>query len=255
MAYNWIKNPAASQGIGNAQIQYKPVIYFTDAITAAIILLLQFGPEIYLIVWTSLKIALIATTIAALIAIPTGIAIAVIRFIGKRLVLQLLNTLMAMPTVMIGLIFYGLLSRRGVLGDYGLLYTETAVIIGEASLILPIIINMCVVAVQSADSRLLPTLKSLGATHVQLIMPLLKELRYVILAAVITGFGRAIGEVGAAMMLGGNIYGATRTMTTAIALETSKGDFELGLALGLVLLIIAFTVNFALQHLGPKSSS
>lgn len=225
--------------------------YFTEAITAAIRLLLQFDPEIYLIVWTSLKIALIATTLAALLAIPVGILIAVNTFIGKRMVLQLLNTLMAMPTVMIGLIFYGLLSRRGLFGDYGLLYSEPAVIIGQASLILPIIINMCVVAVQSADSRLLPTLKSMGASQSQLFLPLIKELRYVILAAVITGFGRAIGEVGAAMMLGGNIQGTTRTMTTAIALETSKGDFELGLALGIVLLIIAFSVNFILQQLSP----
>jgi tungstate transport system permease protein len=229
------------------------VNYFTDAFVAASRLLLQFDPEIYLIVWTSLKIALIATLFAALIAIPIGMAIAVNSFIGKRLVLQLLNTLMAMPTVMIGLIFYGLLSRRGLFGEYGLLYSETAVIIGEASLILPIIINMCVVAVQSADSRLLPTLKSLGASQCQLLIPLIKELRYVILAAVITGFGRAIGEVGAAMMLGGNIYGSTRTMTTAIALETSKGDFETGLALGIGLLIIAFSVNFILQQLSPKN--
>ncbi|TXL16403.1 ABC transporter permease [Methylococcaceae bacterium HT3] len=227
--------------------------YFTDAIISATELLLQFDPEIYLVVWTSLKIALIATVAAALIAIPIGTSIAINQFIGKRLLLQCLNTLMALPTVMIGLIFFGLLSRRGILGDFGLLYTESAVIIGEASLILPIIINMTVVAVQSADSRLLATLKSLGATQAQLIMPLLKELRYVILAAVITGFGRAIGEVGAAMMLGGNIHGTTRTMTTAIALETSKGDFELGLALGLVLLIIAFTVNFILQQLNPKN--
>jgi len=231
------------------------VNYFTDAIIAAIGLLLEFEPEIYLIVWTSLKIALIATVLAATLAIPVGILIAINSFPGKRLLLQLLNTLMAMPTVMIGLIFFGLLSRRGALGDFGLLYTETAVIIGEASLILPIIINMCIVAVQSADNRLLPTLKSMGATQVQLIFPLFKELRYVILAAVITGFGRAIGEVGAAMMLGGNIQGATRTMTTAIALETSKGDFELGLALGLVLLIIAFTVNFILQQLSPKNTT
>lgn len=228
--------------------------YFTEAIIAAAGLLLQFDPEIYLTVWTSLKIALIATVLAALIAVPAGIIIAINQFIGKRLLLQSLNTLMAMPTVMIGLIFFGLLSRRGVLGDYGLLYTETAVIIGEASLILPIIINMTVVAVLSADSRLLPTLKSMGATQAQLIMPLLKELHYAILAAVITGFGRAIGEVGAAMMLGGNIHGSTRTMTTAIALETSKGDFELGLALGIVLLIIAFTVNFILQQLSPKNA-
>ena len=227
--------------------------YFTNAIISAAELLLQFNPEIYLIVWTSLKIALIATGLASLAAIPMGISIAINQFIGKRLLLQLLNTLMAMPTVMIGLIFFGLLSRRGLLGDFGLLYTETAVIIGEASLILPIIINMTVVAVQSADSRLLPTLKSMGATQTQIFIPLLKELRYVILAAVITGFGRAIGEVGAAMMLGGNIYGSTRTMTTAIALETSKGNFELGLALGLVLLMIAFTVNFILQQLSPKN--
>ncbi len=228
--------------------------YFTEAIIAAISLLLQFDPEIYLIVWASLKIALIATVLAAVCAIPVGILIAINDFIGKRLLLQLLNTLMAMPTVMIGLIFFGLLSRRGLLGEYGLLYTETAVIIGEASLILPIISNMTVVAVQSADSRLLPTLKSLGATQFQLIIPLLKELRYVILAAVMTGFGRAIGEVGAAMMLGGNIQGTTRTMTTAIALETSKGDFELGLALGVVLLMIAFTVNFILQQLSSDDT-
>jgi len=230
------------------------VNYFTDAIIAATELLLQFNPETYLIVWTSLKIALIATALAALLAIPLGILIAINEFIGKRLILQLLNTLMAMPTVMIGLIFFGLLSRRGLFGEFGLLYTETAVIIGEASLILPIIINMTIVAVQSADSRLLPTLKSLGATQAQIIMPLLNELRYVILAAVITGFGRAIGEVGAAMMLGGNIQGTTRTMTTAIALETSKGDFEMGLALGIVLLIIAFTVNFILQQLSPENT-
>jgi len=230
------------------------VNYFTDAIIAATELLLQFNPETYLIVWTSLKIALIATALAALLAIPLGILIAINEFIGKRLILQLLNTLMAMPTVMIGLIFFGLLSRRGLFGEFGLLYTETAVIIGEASFILPIIINMTIVAVQSADSRLLPTLKSLGATQAQIIMPLLNELRYVILAAVITGFGRAIGEVGAAMMLGGNIQGTTRTMTTAIALETSKGDFEMGLALGIVLLIIAFTVNFILQQLSPENT-
>jgi len=230
------------------------VNYFTDATLGAVQLLLQFNPEVYLIVWTSLKIALIATTLAAILAIPTGIYIAINEFIGKRLLLQLLNTLMAMPTVMIGLIFYGLLSRRGMFGDYGLLYTETAVILGEASLIVPIIINMTVVAVQSADNRLLPTLKSLGAKQAQLVLPLLTELRYVILAAIITGFGRAIGEVGAAMMLGGNIHGVTRTMTTAIALETSKGDFVLGLALGMVLLSVAFTVNFILQQLTPENS-
>ena len=221
--------------------------YFSEALLSALQLIIQFDPEIYQIVYTSVRISLIATLIATLLAIPLGIITAITEFTGKRLVQQMLNTLMAMPTVMIGLIFYGLLSRQGPLGNLGLLYTESAVIIGEACLIFPLIMNMTLVAVQSADKRLISTLKSLGASRKQQIIPILSELRFSILAGVITGFGRAIGEVGAAMMLGGNIQGVTRTMTTAIALETSKGDFELGLALGFLLLIIAFTLNLATQ--------
>lgn len=190
-----------------------------------------------------------ATLIAAGFGIIIGISAAINQFAGKQLLLHLLNTLMAMPTVMIGLIFYGLLSRRGPLGDFGLLYTETAVIIGEACLILPIITNLSLLVIQSADPRLIPTIQSLGANKLQLFALLLSELRYGLMAAVITGFGRAIGEVGAAMMLGGNIQGTTRTMTTAIALETSKGNFELGLALGILLLFIAFIINFGLHIL------
>ncbi len=221
--------------------------YFSQAISSALQLILQFDSEIYQIVWTSIKISLIATFFAAISGIFLGIITAITEFPGKSFIQQLLNTLMAMPTVMIGLIFYGLLSRQGPLGDWGLLYTETAVIIGETILILPLIMNMTLVAVKSADPRLLPTLALLGASKRQQILPILGELRFPLLAAIITAFGRAIGEVGAAMMLGGNIQGVTRTMTTAIALETSKGDFELGLALGLLLLIIAFTINLLLQ--------
>ena len=227
--------------------------YFSEAIATAIHLIFQFDPKIYEIVWTSLKISLIATFFSSLLGVILGIWAAISEFTGKRFLQHLLNTLMAMPTVMIGLIFYGLLSRRGPLGEFGLLYTQTAVIIGEACLILPIIMNMTLVAVQSADNRLIVTLKILGARNHQQILLILSELRFVILAAIITGFGRAIGEVGAAMMLGGNIQGSTRTMTTAIALETSKGDFELGLALGLLLLLIAFAVNLLLQLLESKA--
>lgn len=223
--------------------------YFADTIMAALQLLLRFDSDVCLIVWTSLKIALIATLCASLLMVPAGILVAISRFRGKQFLLQCLNTLMAMPTVMIGLIFYGLLSRRGAFGEYGLLYTETSVVLGEMCLIMPIIMNMTIVAIQSADDRLVLTLKSLGANQRQLILPLLNERRKVIFAAIVTGFGRAIGEVGAAMMLGGNIQGSARTMTTAIALETSKGEFELGLALGLVLLMIAFIVNVFLQRL------
>ncbi len=229
--------------------------YFSEAIFSALQLIVQFDPEIYQIVWTSVKISLIATLFAALFGIFLGIVTAITQFPGKRLVQQILNTLMAMPTVMIGLIFYGLLSRQGPLGDLGLLYTETAVIIGETCLILPLIMNMTLVAVQSADPRLISTLRMLGAKPHQQIIPILSELRFTILAGVVTGFGRAIGEVGAAMMLGGNIQGLTRTMTTAIALETSKGDFELGLALGLLLLIIAFTINLLLQIISTSTAS
>jgi tungstate transport system permease protein len=227
--------------------------YFSDALGAALQLILGFDPQVVEIVWTSLRISLIASFFAGLGAVVLGVLVAISDFFGKRLLQQILNTLMAMPTVMIGLIFYGLLSRRGPLGALGLLYTETAVIIGEASLIFPLIMNMTLVAVQSADPRLLRTLKMLGAKPYQQIMPIIGELRFVILTAVITGFGRAIGEVGAAMMLGGNISGSTRTMTTAIALETSKGNFELGLALGMVLLIIAFAVNLLMQGLKNKN--
>ncbi len=227
--------------------------YFSEAVRSALQLIIQFDPEIYQIVWTSVKISLYATLFASTLGVFLGIVTAITQFPGKRLLQQILNTLMAMPTVMIGLIFYGLLSRRGPLGELGLLYTETAVIIGETCLILPLIMNMTLIAVQSADRRLITTLKMLGAKTHQQILPILNELRFTILAGIITGFGRAIGEVGAAMMLGGNIQGLTRTMTTAIALETNKGDFEMGLALGILLLIIAFSINMMLQLINDKA--
>lgn len=208
---------------------------------------------VWQVVGTSLKISVIAVLAASALGIPLGILIALNNFPGKRLVQQILNTLMAMPTVVVGLLLYGLLSRRGVFGDLGLLYTPWAVVIAECLLILPILVNLTMVAVQSSDRRLLPTLQALGANRRQTMWMVLLEARFAIMAAVVTGFGRAIGEVGAAMMLGGNIEGFTRTMTTAIALETSKGEFEFALALGLLLLTIAFAVNFFLQFLQRRS--
>ena len=171
------------------------------------------------------------------------------QFKGKQLIQHILNTLMAMPTVVIGLLLYGMFSRLGPLGHLELLYTPTAIIIAESILIFPIMMNLAIAAVNSADPRLIPTLVSLGAKSTSLTVQVAKQTRFVMLAAVITGFGRAIGEVGAAMMLGGNIEGYTRTMTTAIALETSKGEFEMGLALGTLLLAIAFIINFLLSWL------
>lgn len=228
--------------------------YFVDSFAAAFALLLKLDPEIMRIIFTSVFISLSASVIAALLAIPAGVAMALKRFKGKATIQHLLNTLMAMPTVVIGLLLYGLFSRAGPLGEWGLLYTPTAIIIAQAILIFPIMMNLTVTAVNAADPRLIPTLRSLGARTLPMMLQVIRTTRFAILAGVITGFGRAIGEVGAAMMLGGNIEGFTRTMTTAIALETSKGEFELGLALGMVLLVIAFVLNFLLSVLNRTKS-
>jgi tungstate transport system permease protein len=229
--------------------------YFAQSFTAAFELIFRFDPDVWLTVWTSLRISVIAALVAALLAIPAGIIIATNDFPGKCFLQQILNTLMAMPTVVVGLLLYGLFTRQGPMGDWGLLYSPAAVVIGECVLILPIILNLTIVAVQSADKRLVPTLQSLGSNQFQTARYVLSETRLAVVAAVVTGFGRAIGEVGAAMMLGGNIEGFTRTMTTAIALETSKGEFELGLALGMLLLTIAFVVNFGLQVLQTRGQT
>lgn len=226
--------------------------YFTESLLAAFNLIISLDADIFRIVMTSVFISITATLIAALLAIPAGVSMALNSFTGKATLQHLLNTLMSMPTVVIGLLLYGLFSRLGPLGSWGLLYTPTAVIIAEAILVFPIMMNLTISAVNSADPRLIPTLISLGARSYTLTVHVVKATRYAILAALVIGFGRAIGEVGAAMMLGGNIQGFTRTMTTAIALETSKGEFELGLALGLLLLIIAFALNFALSWLNKS---
>ena len=223
--------------------------FFADSFSAAVDLITAFDPALYQVVFNSVSISLLAALIAGVVAIPAGIVMALNQFIGKQTIQHILNTLMAMPTVLIGLLLYGLLSRLGPLGHLELLYTPTAIIIAEAILIFPIMMNLAIAAVTTADPRLVPTLISLGAKPFALAIQVAKQTRFIMLAAIITGFGRAIGEVGAAMMVGGNIEGYTRTMTTAIALETSKGEFEVGLALGLLLLIIAFLVNFILSLL------
>ncbi|MFQ5659399.1 MAG: ABC transporter permease [Gammaproteobacteria bacterium] len=222
--------------------------YFNQAFSAAFLLIISFDHEVYTIVWTSLRISLVAVIAASLIGIPLGLLVQFRSFPGKAFLMQMLNTLMALPTVVVGLLLYGLLTRQGPLGDWGLLYTPAAIIIGECILILPIIWNLTITAAASADPRVLLTCRALGARGIQQGLLFINEVRFALVAAVVTGFGRAIGEVGVAMMLGGNISGFTRTMTTAIALETSKGEFEFGLALGLLLLLTAFIVNLVLQR-------
>jgi tungstate transport system permease protein len=170
--------------------------------------------------------------------------------------LTVMNTLMALPTVVVGLLAYGFFSRRAPLGFLDLLFTPSAVIIGEFILSLPIIANLTVSAVQAVDSRAILTARSLGAGRVLMIWTILMEARFSLLVAIIAGYGRAISEVGSAMMLGGNIRFHTRTMTTAIALETSKGEFGFALALGFFLLLVVFSINIlfhVLQVRGRQS--
>ena len=224
------------------------MVYFSQALSAAFDLILSFNTHIYMIVWTSLRISLVAVVAASLLSIPLGLFIHGHTFPGKKILLQTLNTLMALPTVVVGLLLYGMLTREGPLGDLGLLYTSSAIIIGECILIIPIILNLTISAAAGADKRIQPTSKALGASVFQQNLLLINEIHFTLIAAVVAGFGRAIGEVGVAMMLGGNIDGYTRTMTTAIALETSKGEFELALAQGILLLAVAFLINASLQH-------
>ena len=226
--------------------------FFFDAVTSSFNLILNLDTSLFRVVTTSLQVSIFSVLIASLIAIPLGIIIALNKFPGRKILLIILNTLMALPTVVIGLLLYGILNRRGLLGELGLLYTPTAITIGLCVLILPVICNLTVSAVHNTDKRLSDKCKLLGVTQIQEVFIYISEARFMIMTAVVTGFGRAIGEVGIAMMVGGNIEGFTRTMTTAIALETSKGSFEFALSLGFILLFVALVINIIMQYFQKK---
>lgn len=214
-----------------------------DSLQSALRLLVSGDPELLLIVWVSLKVSWISTLIASLAGIPAGFFIAHRRFRGKRFVLTCLNTLLALPTVVIGLVVYSFISRRGLFGSLNLLYTQEAMIIGQVILIVPLITSLTIAAISRIDNRYRKTALTLGATNLQMALVIVKEARFGICAAIIAAFGRVIAEVGISMMLGGNAKGFTRTMTTAMALEYDKGEFVLAVALGLTLMTIAFVLN------------
>jgi tungstate transport system permease protein len=226
--------------------------FLYESLSAALSLILGMDPEVLGAVWTSLYTSATAIMLAALVGIPAGTLLGLGRFAGRRMTLTLLNTSMALPTVVVGLVIYGFLSRQGPLGEWGLLFTPMAMIIGQTVLAVPIVANYTVAAVTGADSRIMSTALTLGAGYLRAARQLLYEVRFGVMAAVVAGFGRVIAEVGVAMMLGGNIRGYTRTMTTAIALETSKGEFAFGLALGLVLMTVALIVNLFLNLLQQR---
>jgi len=203
--------------------------------------------ELYFIVYVSLQVSFWSTAAASILGVPLGFIIAVNEFRGKRAVITILNTLLALPTVVIGLFAYAFLSRRGLLGHLGLLYTPKAIIIGQVILILPWITTFTLSAVSRIDERYRRTAMTLGAGTFQTALAIAREARFGILAAIIAAFGRVISEIGIAMMLGGNIKGFTRTMTTAMALEHNKGEFVLAVALGVVLLTVSLLMNIFLQ--------
>jgi tungstate transport system permease protein len=220
--------------------------FIAASLRVAIALILSGDREVFSAVLTSLRVAIWSVVFAAVVGIPFGIAVALGRFPMRGVVRLFLNSLMAMPTVVIGLVVYGILSRQGPAGSLGLLFTPRAIIIGQAILALPIISNYTLVAIEGADPAILPTARTLGASNLQSMLQLAKEVRFGVIAAVVAGFGRVVSEVGVAMMLGGNIRFYTRTMTTAIALETSKGEFAFGLALGIILMVVSLGVNVIL---------
>ena len=218
----------------------------------ALVLLFGGDPGLWEIIGISFRVSLTALLIATPFAVMIAFVLAFGRFPGRRLLITMFNTLLSFPAVVVGLTFYILLSRQGPLGEWQLLFTQPAMVIGQIALALPILVAMGHSSLQATDRRAWETARTLGATRLRAMATLMREARFGLLAALLAAFGRIIAEVGASMMLGGNILHYTRNIPTAIALETSKGEFAQGIALGLVLLIMAFLLNGLLQVLQGK---
>jgi len=223
-----------------------------QGIIKAIELIVTLDPEVMEIAGRSLRISVTATLLAAIICLPVGSVIHFNRFIGKRTLINLIQTFYSIPTVVVGLFVFLLFSRAGLLGGLNLLFTPTVMIIGQMILITPVLLGLTISAFSGVDKAIPDTARSLGANDFQTTVVVLREARFAIVAAILLAFGRAISEVGLALMVGGNIRGFTRIMTTAISLETSKGDIELSIALGIILILIALIINIALNRLQQR---
>ena len=220
-----------------------------EAAVTALRLIVSGDPTLGGIVLLSLAVSLSAVVIATLIGLPLGAAIAVGRFPGRRALVILLNALMGLPPVVVGLFVYLMVSRAGPLGNLGILFTPTAMVVAQTILILPIIAALCRQAVEDAWVEYEEQLRSLGASRLNAALTLVWDIRFSLLTAVLAGLGRASAEVGAVMIVGGNIDGVTRVMTTTIALETSKGDLPLALALGIILILLVIAINAAAAYI------
>lgn len=214
----------------------------------ALELIVTLNPEVVEITTRSLTISLSSAFLAALVCIPLGGLIEFRRFRGKRMLINVVQTLYSLPTVTVGLLVFLLISRSGPLGSFSLLFTPSGMILGQALLVSPIMIGLTITALAAVSPQIKDTAKSLGATELQIIITVIKEARQAVVAALLLGFGRALSEVGVAMMIGGNIRGYTRVLTTSIALETSMGNLELSMALGMILISISLVVNLLMNR-------
>lgn len=225
----------------------------TEAITNALILLVTLDPSTWGIIGISFRVS----TIAIVCAIPPAVIIAFFLahsvFPGRKLIISIFSSLLAVPAVVVGLTLFIILSRQGPMGDFRLLFTQTAMVMGQFVLSFPILVSMSLAAFQAVDNRAWETARTLGAGPIRAFFTLLFEVRFGLLTALLAGYGRIIAEVGASMMLGGNILDYTRNIPTAIALETSKGNFAQGIALGIVLMLLAFILNGFLHSLENRS--
>lgn len=227
--------------------------FIAEGFIQAFRMLLTMDEETTVIVVTTFKLTALSMAGVLLFGLPAGFLLGYFDFPGKRAVRTVTDTLLALPTVVIGLLVYAFISRRGPLGDWELLFTVRGMAIGQVILGTPIVAAYTAAAIEGLDSRLRQTLMTLGASGGKLALTSLWEARFMILVAALTAFGRIVGEVGSAMMLGGNIKWHTRTITTAITLETGKGEFALGIALGVILILISLLLNISLTFLRRRS--
>ncbi|HXG51394.1 MAG TPA: ABC transporter permease [candidate division Zixibacteria bacterium] len=223
-----------------------------DGVREAFRLIVTADPEVLGVTWLSLQISGAATLLSLILGMPLGIGVALSHFPGRNLIVSLINTGMGLPPVVVGLFVTVFLWRSGPLGFLELLYTPTAMIIAQVVIAAPIVAGLTMAAFQTLNPNLRLQLLGIGASRLQLLWLLCREARLPLLAAVMAGFGGVISEVGASMMVGGNIRGQTRVLTTATVLETGKGNFEIAIALGLILLLLTFAVNLALTHIQQR---
>jgi len=222
--------------------------FIINSFIEAFRLIFALDQDVFNAVFISLKVSLTAIVLSSIVSLPLGFIIAEKNFVGKRLIIMILNTLMGVPTVVVGLVVYTFISRQGPLGMLNLLFTSKAMIIGQFILAFPILTSLTISAIQAVDERVAETALTLGANKRQLAYTVFLEARFGLLAAVISGFGRIIGEVGSAMILGGNIKGVTRTISTYIALQSSMGETERGIALGIILILMTFLINLLFNY-------